>query len=275
MKKISAALIIGLFLFITKGHSQTNSLVIEPDYLTITCPKTTNLIFPYAITDVDRGSKDILVQKAKKTENILKLKAARKDFEETNLTVITAEGKIYSYIVNYEENPKVLNLQILDGKEESANFCLFSKVVNPEEIIKRCEQIVSQRKMFYGKRDKRFGMKLQLDGIYIYENVLYYQISLQNKTYINYDIDQFRFFIRDQRKSKRTASQEREVTPIHIHNETTTIGGQSETILVFALPKFTIPDKKYLAIQVMEKFGGRNLKLKIKNRTIVKAKLID
>jgi len=37
-------------------------------------------------------------------------------------------------------------------------------------------------------------------------------------------------------------------------------------------PKFTIPDKKYLFIQIMEKNGGRHLQLRVHNRTIVKAR---
>jgi hypothetical protein len=43
---------------------------------------------------------------------------------------------------------------------------------------------------------------------------------------------------------------------------------------VIALPKFTIPDGKYLSIQIMEKNGGRNLFLKVRNRKIMKAESI-
>ena len=274
MKKISAVLVIGFFLFISKGFSQKSS-VIEPDFLTVTYLKTTNLIFPYPIASVDGGSKDVLMRKAKNTDNILQLKARKKDFDETNLSIVTADGKFYSYVLNYEENPKVLNLQISGGKNESDDICLLSKSHNQEHLTKICKRLAAKKGFIHTKKNKRFGMKLQLQGIYIEEDILYYQISLQNETNINYDIDQFRFFIRDQKKSKRTASQEREITPLLVHNDTKTIEGKSEIIFVFAVPKFTIPDKKYLAIQVMEKSGGRNLKLKIKNRTIVKAKLIE
>jgi hypothetical protein len=41
--------------------------------------------------------------------------------------------------------------------------------------------------------------------------------------------------------------------------------------VVFALNKFTIPDAKYLAIEMGEKNGGRNLLLKVNNRKILKA----
>src|ERR1700743_3117645 len=79
------------------------SEVIQPQLLAVTFAKTTNLIFPYAIKSVDKGSKDLLVQVAKGVENIIQVKAAVQGFEETNLTVITADGKLYSYVVDYTD----------------------------------------------------------------------------------------------------------------------------------------------------------------------------
>jgi conjugative transposon TraN protein len=91
-----------------------------------------------------------------------------------------------------------------------------------------------------------------------------------NNSRINYDIDQLRFFIRDSRKIKRTASQEIEIIPILTHNYLSTINGESEGTTVFALPKFTIPDKKHLVIQLMEKNGGRHIELQLKNTKLLR-----
>jgi len=110
-----------------------------------------------------------------------------------------------------------------------------------------------------------------MNGLFIQNDVLYVRISIENESNINYDIDQLRFFIRDQKKAKRTATQEIEVSPVFVYNDTHKVEGQSANTIVFALPKFTIPDKKYLAIQLMEKNGGRHLELHVKNKTIVKA----
>ena len=41
-----------------------------------------------------------------------------------------------------------------------------------------------------------------------------------------------------------------------------------------AIPKFTIPDKKYLAVQLFEANGGRHIELSVKNRTIIKAAVL-
>lgn len=87
MKKISALLVIVIFFTLIKlqvfaqiSLSTENISVIKPYHLAVTYNKTTNLVFPYAIKSVDRGSKDILVQKAKDVENILQVKAGQKRF---------------------------------------------------------------------------------------------------------------------------------------------------------------------------------------------------
>lgn len=281
MKKISAIMITGVFIFlisikaISQSFTATKSIVIEPYPLTITFYKTTNLIFPYAIKSVDRGSADILTQKAKSMENILQLKAGKQNFKETNLTVITADGKFYSYIVNYSDSTSVLNIQFSkdSSKEEAKTF--FSSGMNEVNLETNAAKLAGEKRTMHGVKDKKYGMKLQLLGLYIEEDVIYYQMELQNRSNINYDIDQFRFFICDQKKFKRTASQEMEMKPLYVHGDTTTVGGQSEHVFVFALPKFTIPDNKFLDVQLMEKNGGRNLELKIHNKTIIKANLIN
>src|SRR5881275_3044240 len=76
---------------------------ITPYRIDIGYNKTSNLIFPYAIKSVDKGSADILAQKASGVENILQIKAGEQNFKETNLTVITANGQFYSFIVNYSD----------------------------------------------------------------------------------------------------------------------------------------------------------------------------
>ena len=43
------------------------------------------------------------------------------------------------------------------------------------------------------------------------------------------------------------------------------------SVVVVAVEKFTIPDAKLLRVQIMEKNGGRHLKLKVTNSKIVKA----
>ena len=88
MKKISAVIVTGILLVLinvevfSQNSLQTEKTsIIEPQHLAISFYKTTNLIFPFAIKSVDRGSKDVLVQIAKGVENILQVKAAKSNFD--------------------------------------------------------------------------------------------------------------------------------------------------------------------------------------------------
>jgi len=46
-----------------------------------------------------------MAQKQPGVENVLKVKAARKDFPPTNLHVFTADGRVYAFDVSYSPNP--------------------------------------------------------------------------------------------------------------------------------------------------------------------------
>lgn len=277
MKKISAVWILGIFLFLSNilAFSQNakpgNTSSIEVYPLTITLDKTTSLVFPSAIKNVNRGSQSILAQKVKGVENILQIKAGKEGFEETSLTVITAEGKLYSFLLNYAANPSVLNLSF-EVPKPSVQGAVFSSGSHNEGEIQFCSNVAAvEKKNVWCIKDNYYGIEFRLDGLFIRENVMYYRIKMENQSIINYDIDQLRFFIRDRKKAKRTASQEIELKPFYVQNDTPMIKGQSEHIFVFALPKFTIPDQKHLVVQLMEKNGGRHLKLKIHNRVIMRS----
>lgn len=280
MKKISAVMIMGFFLCIGILHAQesiniSNQLkIIRPYPLTITCSKTTNIIFPYAIISVDRGSKDLLVQKAEGVQNILQIKAAKPNFLQTNLTVITADGRLNSFIIDYSDNPSLLNLSLGANKYKDSSSVLL-ETVNQAEVQHYIRLALESKDKVREMKDKRFGMCIKLNGLFVHDDVMYLRIRITNKTNINYDIDQLRFYIRDKKKAKRTSSQEIEIKPFYTEGYCPYVAGQTEKAFVYAFPKFTIPNKKFLAVELMEKNGGRHMKLAIPNKRIVRAQLLQ
>jgi conjugative transposon TraN protein len=122
-----------------------------------------------------------------------------------------------------------------------------------------------------GVKDASGDMIARVIGIYIREDVIYYQLDLQNESQIDYDINFLRFYVRDKKKAKRTTVQEAEIAPLYIAGNASGVKAGTHNSIVVALNKFTIPDAKYLAIEIGEKNGGRNLLLKVNNRKILKA----
>ncbi|SHN19484.1 Bacteroides conjugative transposon TraN protein [Flavobacterium xinjiangense] len=243
---------------------------IESDSVAIGYSKTTNIVFPYAIKSVDRGSQDILVQKAKGLENILQIKAAQRGFIQTNLTVVTADGKLYSFVLNYNEQSPQLNLSVNKIELERQEIYFSEESGNKEEIQEYSKLAFYEKNKIRGGKENRHEIKFQLNGIFIQNDIMYFRLIVENSSKIKYDIDQLRFFIRDSKRVKRTATQEIEIKPTYILNDVAAIEGESENTFVFALSKFTIPEDKYLAIQLMEKNGGRHMELDVKNKKIEK-----
>ena len=279
MKHLSRYLAILLFTcspFLLKGQggNQIKIQTIPSSSLQLSDQMTTNLIFPHAIKSVDRGNRDILVQKAKEVENILQLKAENRDLSSSNLTVITADGSFYSFKVEYEQKPQNLNLEI-QGTHPNRQ-AEFEKPIQPEsELINTAQGVSNKNQTMSAIRQRKFSTGLELTGIYIEKDLLYFKIQLDNQTNIPYDIEQFRLFIRDNKQSKRSASQELEQLPVLTYGNIHRIPSQSTQILVFALPKFTIPDQKHLGIELKEENGGRHLQIKVKNRQLMRAQVLD
>jgi conjugative transposon TraN protein len=237
--------------------------------------KTTSLIFPFAITSVDRGSKDVLVQKARGVENVLLVKAGKKEFSETNLTIITADGILHPITVNYSEQPPtqtitVANISALDDR----TLIFVEDAVNARDVQTTSEHVLLQKSAGRIEGQNKSKMSFKLQSISINNDLIYYRVQIRNKSAITYDVKSLKFYIRDKKKVKRTSSQEIEAVPVYIGNNKTTIPGYASADMVFALRKFTIPDGKVLDIELFEQNGGRNLNLKIDNRDILKARSI-
>jgi conjugative transposon TraN protein len=244
----------------------------EAQNVEITYNKTSTIIFPAIIKSVDRGSRDILAQKAKGVENVLQLKAGRENFPETNLTVITADGVLNHFKVKYSDQPK--NLTINMGANEASQPLIFQTELTETDMENYASGIVKSKRSNQFIREKQYKMSLALLGVYIKDDVMFYRFRIRNLSNINYDIDFLKFYVRDKEKIKRTASQEIELKPIYVSGNDQLVKGKSQTDIVYALQKFTIPESKQLDVELFEHNGGRHFDLVVKNKTIVNAELL-
>ena len=80
--------------------------------------KTVHILFPSPVTYIDIGSMDIIAGKADGAGNVVRVKAAVRNFTtETNLTVITEDGGFFTFDVHYAENPAVSTVNISAPKQ--------------------------------------------------------------------------------------------------------------------------------------------------------------
>ena len=104
MKNILVIFLILIFPFVLLSQ--------ENEVIEISFNKTVHLFFHSNIEYTDVGSPHVLISH---TNNILKLAAKKENFEETNLTVMTKEGRVYSYILKYKKDISKLNYFIGDS----------------------------------------------------------------------------------------------------------------------------------------------------------------
>ena len=268
------------------GQAQIPQSEITPRQVEVSFNKTTHLIFPAPVQYVDLGSTDIIADKATGAANVVRLKAAVRDFQaETNLTVITADGRFYAFDVRYADDPGQLSIHIMndlqaqipEGKAPTVPVRLDAlDGDDAARIDSAMEQIYNNDKpQIKHIGYKRYGLQTLLTGIYIdSEGWLYFGIEMRNDSRIPFDIDHIRMYVRDKRLPRRTAVQDIEIVPVRRLHPLSEIDTGKTGRTVWAIPKMTIPDGKALHIDIYERGGGRHQSLRVENRDILAAKPI-
>jgi conjugative transposon TraN protein len=261
--------------------------MIPPYALEVTFYKTVHIIFPSAIRYVDLGSSDLLAAKADGAENVLRVKAAVRNFSrESNLAVITEDGAYYTFNVKYADEPGKLSVEMVDfiHDGEAVNRPNNSLNIYLKELGQESPLLVRLiMKSVYkdNKREikhigsKRFGIQYTLKGLYAHNGLLYFHTQLKNASHVPFSVDYISFKIVDKKVAKRTAIQEQVIYPLRAYNNVQEIGGKTTERTVFTLPKFTIPDDKHLLVELHEKQGGRHQSFFVENAELVGAKEIN
>ena len=261
--------------------------MIPPYALEVTFYKTVHIIFPSAIKYVDLGSADIIAGKADGSENVLRVKAALRDFSrETNLAVITEDGSYYTYNVKYADEPVKLNIEMKDFLHdgEAVNRPNNSQEVYLKELGNESPLLVRLIMKSIHKDDKRlvkhigckrFDIQYILKGIYTHNGLLYFHTELKNSSNVPFTVDFVSFKVVDRKVAKRTAIQEQVIVPLRAYNYVTEVGGKSRERTVFTLPKFTLPDDKQLVVEINEQNGGRHQQFTVTNAELVRARVIN
>ena len=265
----------------------TYDKMIPPYGLEVTFDKTVHIIFPSAIRYIDLGSTNIIAGKADGAENVIRVKAAVRNFKmETNFSVITEEGSFYTFNVKYANEPLLMSVELKDFIHDGDTVSHPNNALEVylKELGNESPMMVHLIMKSIYKNDRReinqigslsFGIQYLLKGIYTHNGLLYFYTQINNSSNVPFDLDFITFKIIDKKVMKRTAIQETVIFPIRAFNYVTRVGGKSSERTVFVLDKFTIPDDKEFVVELNEKNGGRHQRFTVENSDIVKAKLVN
>jgi len=259
--------------------------------------KTVHILFPSPVTYIDIGSTDIIAGKAAGAENVVRVKAAVRNFAaETNLTVITEDGGFFTFDVRYAENPVFSTVDLAAQKpqphgaeESSAAGVPQSAATVPEgrvllrevgrerpATVKRVLSDIyrQNRTDVKGIHTGKYGITVEVRGIYVHNDVIYIHTQIVNETNISFEVDDRRFVVADRKLVKRTAQQRTTLEILRVCNDPAVVRGHQRQRTVFALPKFTIPNDKVLRLEIFEKDGVRHQSVEIAAKALLDAELL-
>ena len=274
-----------------QNDGATSRQGLTPRTIEVGFTKTVHILFPAPVTYIDIGSMAIIAGKADGAENVVRVKAAVRDFaEETNLTVITEDGGFYTFDARYAENPSMSTIEIAAAESPAAQPASASEPVRADEgrvllrevgrerpaTIKRVLSDIyrQNRADVKGIHTRKYGVEVEVRGIYVHNDVIYLHVQIANNTNISFEVDDRRFVIADRKAAKRTAQQQRIIEPLRVCNDPSIVRGHQRQRIVFALPKLTLEEEKILLLEIAEKDGSRHQCLEISSKELLAAKAL-
>lgn len=264
---------------------------LTPRTIEVGFTKTVHILFPAPVTYIDIGSMAIIAGKADGAENVVRVKAAVRDFaEETNLTVITEDGGFYTFDARYAENPTTSTIEIAAAESPAALPASASEPARADEgrvllrevgrerpaTVKRVLSDIyrQNRADVKGIHTRKYGVEVEVRGIYVHNDVIYLHVQIANNTNISFEVDYRRFVVADRKAAKRTAQQQRIIEPLRVCNDPSIVRGHQRQRIVFALPKLTLEEGKILLLEIAEKDGARHQYLEISSKELLGAKAL-
>ena len=274
-----------------QSDGTTSRQELTPRPIEVGFTKTVHILFPAPVTYIDIGSMAIIAGKADGAENVVRVKAAVRDFaEETNLTVITEDGGFYTFDARYAENPSMSTIEIAAAESPAAQPASASEPVRADEgrvllrevgrerpaTVKRVLSDIyrQNRANVKGIHTRKYGVEVEVRGIYVHNDVIYLHVQIANNTNISFEVDYRRFVVADRKAAKRTAQQQRIIEPLRVCNDPSIVRGHQRQRIVFALPKLTLEEDKILLLEIAEKDGARHQYLEISSKELLGAKAL-
>lgn len=296
--KLIIAALSAVAMFSVPSYAQREMRTIE-----IGMNSTTHVLFTSDLTYVDISSQDVIAAKVvDASKNMLALKA-RKEFNfVTTISALESNGTLHTFKVMYNSFPPnlvvdtrvapgtesgVINTQIRpDGarKEQTeqkgqqsvpviteGNSAYDYNIGSGSNFGKKdaptLEEVMRMEQQIFHCGDTNYGIKVYCTNIFVYSDITYIVLQLNNSTDIGYDAGEAQFVIENKSKRAQTLSSDRSVWP------KSSFGSLScsphGTVMVgYTVPKLTLQKNEVLRIYVYEKSGNRNLVMTLTDKDV-------
>lgn len=250
MKKLLTVISFTIMTFQVFSQSSNSSSI------AVTYDKTTHVIFSSRILYVDLGSESIMASVIDNIPNILRLKAAEKNFSgETNLSVILEDNSIYNFNVHYSDSlvETTIHPEIKSVTKKDNSLC--------KEIYDRNTDIITS--IGY----QSHAISALIKSIYITDSSLFINIEIRNRSRIPYTLESTKFSVGN--KKNKYSSEELSVLGSYV--PVVKVEPHQRCHMVYEFQRFTLPDRSSIQISVLEKSGSRHLIFQVDGRLFTRS----
>ena len=271
----NSVLIIAVICISAFAKAQTTK-VLDTIYANDT--KNVALFFPEPIRQGVTGSDNFVFTYNREKEQYFGLLQATPG-KESNLLIINRNGAIFSYIIRYRKQLSKLNYFV----SQSSSIGNEKPIIIDTTEVTEVENLVDNSIFYYTKfssylleRKQRIGtiqkrnesIVLSVENIVFDKEELYFVIQIENKSSLDYDLNFLNLSLETRQKGKRKSLQKLLQEPIFKHNVPSRIAEGEVVKLVYVMPKFSIINDRRLVVELNEKNGERDLKLKVSHKYI-------
>ena len=200
--------------------------------------------------------------------NVLRLKPIEEGANGI-VTIVTERYFVQYMLVYTDELDKVYTRHNIQYSE-------LRSLMDPEKVLTKADmydyasKMFVQKKRYYDVSTVSKRLKVTLNNIYTVDKYFFIDLSLKNRSNIQFDIDQIRFKVEDKRMTKATNLQSVEIKPIITYLGDISFKRNYRNIFVFE--KSTFPEDKVFTIEISEKqISGRTIILRISYADVLKA----
>ncbi len=286
-KIVTTAFALFLFLYPKDTQAQTLEDKIEVAELPIIfMGKDVNIhvIAPEPIQFVDLSTNDLVGDLP--ADNIARIKVQVDNNSEDNETqktkfvtgqdigVITIVGQSFlaQYRAIYREENRTWLASNIHIKAEDMQPLEYPKFKYSNYELKKFALQIKDKKVNKKPIRKKKDLKLtmQLNNVYVIDDYIFLDISIENNTNLSCNIEGMKFSIEDKKIYKATNNQSILLNPLFSLNDQTKVRKSYRNIFVFE--KFTFPNSKILKIRLIEEqISGRVIDMKINYSDVLQA----
>lgn len=249
---------------VDRGRIPADTLALSPD-------KTTHFIASSRIVDLVVGSDSVAAGYAVSIENIVKAKQYL-PFQAAGSLCVLTEREVYPYVILPEGDYPT---SIFMGAE-SGEAIFREASVNDGKLTAKAQEVMRQTPFVTGVGSLSHRMEFSLLSVMTDADWVMLRLRVCNRSDLDYAVDFVKVYIQDRRSARNMATQEDEVMPSYVYfppgQDSRWIPGRGMLEFVQFFPRFSLPEKRMLTIEMFEKNGGRHLTFHVMPRELLQAR---